>query len=186
MKLSNSFSIARPPGEVYDAFLDIERVATCMPGSRMLGQPEPGTYEGEVKVKVGPLGVVYTGRFTVIESDRDALKLTMRAKDTLALQYADLVYNGQWFTPLKGALDAFVDKTQEPVTGDVRLKLYKGTCEAVGMKSPYSLYDEALATFGEDDVYQQSDAEGFIRLFGLGQKVANQRDRNALGAEVAR
>jgi len=80
VKLSNSFSIARPPGEVYDAFLDIERVATCMPGSRMLGQPEPGTYEGEVKVKVGPLGVVYTGRFTVIESDRDALKLTMRAK----------------------------------------------------------------------------------------------------------
>lgn len=80
MKLSNSFSIARPPGEVYDAFLEIERVATCMPGSRMLGQPEPGTYEGEVKVKVGPLGVVYTGQFTVLESDRDALKLTMRAK----------------------------------------------------------------------------------------------------------
>ena len=80
MKLSNSFSIARPPGEVYDAFLDIERVATCMPGSRMLGQPEPGTYEGEVKVKDGPLSVVYTGQFTVLESDREALKLTMRAK----------------------------------------------------------------------------------------------------------
>lgn len=80
MKLSNSFSIARPPGEVYDAFLDIERVATCMPGSRMLGQSEPGTYDGEVKVKVGPLGVAYTGQFTVLESDQDALKLTMRAK----------------------------------------------------------------------------------------------------------
>ncbi|HZJ04610.1 MAG TPA: SRPBCC family protein [Nocardioidaceae bacterium] len=80
MKLANSFSIARPPGEVYDAFLDIERVATCMPGSRMLGQPEPGTYEGEVKVKVGPLGVAYTGQFTVLEADRDSLRLTMRAK----------------------------------------------------------------------------------------------------------
>ncbi len=80
MKLSNSFSIARPPGEVYDAFLDIERVATCMPGSRMLGQPEPGTYEGEVKVKVGPLGVAYTGQFTVLDADKDALRLTMRAK----------------------------------------------------------------------------------------------------------
>jgi carbon monoxide dehydrogenase subunit G len=80
MKLSNSFTIARPPSEVYDAFLDIERVATCMPGSRMLGQPEPGTYEGEVKVKVGPLGVAYTGQFTVLEADREALRLTMRAK----------------------------------------------------------------------------------------------------------
>lgn len=80
MKLANSFSIARPAGEVYDVFLDIERVATCMPGSRMLGQPEPGTYEGEVKVKVGPLGVAYTGQFTVLEADRDSLRLTMRAK----------------------------------------------------------------------------------------------------------
>jgi len=113
-------------------------------------------------------------------------KMTMRVKDQLALQYADLVYNGQWFTPLKGALDAFVDKTQEPVTGDVRLKLFKGTCEAVGITSPYGLYDEDLATFGADDVYQQADAEGFIKLFGLGQKVANQRDRLATQAEVRR
>ncbi len=111
-------------------------------------------------------------------------KMTMRLKDQLAMQYADLVYNGQWFTPLKGALDAFVDKTQEPVTGDVRLKLFKGTCEAVGMTSPYGLYDEDLATFGADDVYRQADAEGFIRLFGLGQKVANVRDRQAQQAEV--
>ncbi|HEV2065923.1 MAG TPA: argininosuccinate synthase [Thermomicrobiales bacterium] len=113
-------------------------------------------------------------------------RMTMRLKDQLAMQYADLVYNGQWFTPLKGALDAFVDKTQEPVTGDVRLKLFKGTCEAVGMTSPYGLYDEALATFGADDVYRQADAEGFIRLFGLGQKVANARDRQAQQAEVGR
>ncbi|MDQ3614149.1 MAG: argininosuccinate synthase, partial [Chloroflexota bacterium] len=95
----------------------------------------------------------------------------------LAQTYADLVYNGQWFTPAKDALDAFVDKSQEVVTGDVRLKLYKGSCDAVGMKSPYSLYQENLATFGADDVYHQADAEGFIRLFGLGQKVANQRAR---------
>ncbi len=116
-------------------------------------------------------------------------KQTMRLKDELALTYADLVYNGLWYAPLKGALDAFVEKTQEPVTGDVRLKLFKGACEAVGMSSPYSLYDEDLATFGADDVYRQADAEGFIRLFGLGQKVAAMRDRTvrqAQEAEVAR
>jgi argininosuccinate synthase len=104
-------------------------------------------------------------------------KLTMRQKDQLAIVYADLVYNGLWFTPLKRALDAFVAETQKPVTGEVRLKLYKGTCTAVGSRSPYGLYDEALATFGADDVYRQADAEGFIRLFGLGQKVAAARDR---------
>jgi len=104
-------------------------------------------------------------------------KLTMRQKDQLAINYADLVYNGLWFTPIKAALDAFVEKTQEPVTGEVRLKLYKGTCVAVGRKSPFGLYEEDLATFGADDVYRQADAEGFIRLFGLGQKVAAQRDR---------
>ena len=104
-------------------------------------------------------------------------KATMRQKDALALTYADLVYNGQWFSPLREALDAFVDKTQEPVTGEVRLKLYKGTASAVGRRSPFGLYREDLATFGEDDVYRQADAEGFIRLFGLGQKVAANRAR---------
>jgi argininosuccinate synthase len=104
-------------------------------------------------------------------------KMTMRQKDQLALTYADLVYNGQWFSPLREALDAFVEKTQEPVTGDVRMKLYKGTAAAVGRRSPFGLYREDLATFGEDDVYRQADAEGFIRLFGLGQKVAAARDR---------
>jgi argininosuccinate synthase len=114
-------------------------------------------------------------------------KLTMRQKDQLAINYADLVYNGLWFTPIKAALDAFVEKTQEPVTGDVRLKLYKGTCVAVGRKSPFGLYEEDLATFGADDVYRQADAEGFIRLFGLGQKVAAQRDRRLhQDAEVMR
>lgn len=80
MKLSNEFTIDRPAREVFDAFLDVERIATCMPGSRLLGQPEPGTYEGEVKVKVGPLGVAYTGQFTVLDADADQLRLTMRAK----------------------------------------------------------------------------------------------------------
>lgn len=80
MKLSNSFSIDRPPAEVFDAFLDIERVATCMPGSRLLGQPDPDTYEGEVKVKVGPLGVAYSGQLRLLDVDRHELRLTMRAK----------------------------------------------------------------------------------------------------------
>jgi argininosuccinate synthase len=115
-------------------------------------------------------------------------KATMRVKDQLALTYADLVYNGQWFSPLREALDAFVDRTQLPVTGDVRLKLYKGSANPVGRTSPFGLYREDLATFGEDDVYRQADAEGFIRLFGLGQKVAAQRDRRLQeeALEVAR
>jgi uncharacterized protein len=80
VKLTNSFTIDRPVGEVYDAFLDVERIAQCMPGSKLLGQPEPGTYEGEVKVKVGPLGVAYTGQFKVLDADAEQHQLTMRAK----------------------------------------------------------------------------------------------------------
>ena len=80
MQLSNSFTIARPVQEVYEAFLQVEDVATCMPGSTLLGQPEPGTYEGEVKVKVGPLGVNYTGQLVVLDADDEAHRLTMRAK----------------------------------------------------------------------------------------------------------
>jgi uncharacterized protein len=80
VRLSNSFTIALPVPEVYEAFLDVERIATCMPGSRLLGQPEPGTYEGEVKVKVGPLSVAYSGRLAVLEADEERRMLTMRAK----------------------------------------------------------------------------------------------------------
>ena len=80
MKLANQFTIDRPAREVFEAFLDVERIATCMPGSRLLGQSEPGTYDGEVKVKVGPLGVAYTGQFTVLDADAEQLRLTMRAK----------------------------------------------------------------------------------------------------------
>ena len=115
-------------------------------------------------------------------------KMTMRQKDALAQTYADLVYNGQWFSPLREALDAFVDRTQVVMTGEVRLKLYKGLCTAVGPKSPYGLYREDLATFGQDDVYRQADAEGFIRLYGLPTKVAAARSRRAQqsGVEVGR
>jgi argininosuccinate synthase len=99
-------------------------------------------------------------------------KLTLQYKQVIALKYAELVYNGQWFTPLRRALDAFVDVTQERVTGDVRLKLYKGSASLVGRRSPFSLYREDYATFGEEDIYNQADAEGFIKLFGLPLKVA--------------
>ena len=97
-------------------------------------------------------------------------KMTMHEKQRLSVTFAELVYNGQWFTPLREALSAFVDKTQEKVTGKVRLKLYKGNMINAGVWSPYSLYSEEIATFGESD-YNQQDAEGFINLFGLPIKV---------------
>ena len=97
-------------------------------------------------------------------------KMTLHEKQKLAITYAELVYNGQWFTPLREALAAFVDKTQEKVTGKVRLKLYKGNMINAGVWSDYSLYSEEIATFGESD-YNQKDAEGFINLFGLPIKV---------------
>ena len=101
-------------------------------------------------------------------------KYTMHKKDELAITFADLVYNGQWFTPLREALSAFVDKTQENVTGKVKLKLYKGNIIKAGAWSDYSLYSEEIATFGEDHVYNQADATGFINLFGLPIKVQAQ------------
>lgn len=97
---------------------------------------------------------------------------TMHFKDQLALKYAELVYYGLWYTPLREALDAFVDVTQRTVTGEVRLMLYKGNCLPTGRRSPYSLYSMELATFGADAIYDQRDAEGFINLFGLPLKVA--------------
>jgi argininosuccinate synthase len=141
--------------------------------NRLVGMKSRGVYET-------PGGTILVAAHKELEH-LTLDKQTMRLKDQLAQTYADLVYNGQWFTPAKDALDAFVDETQKVVTGDVTVKLYKGSANAVAMTSPYSLYDDALATFGADDVYEQADAEGFIRLFGLGQKVANQRDRKAQG-----
>lgn len=101
-------------------------------------------------------------------------KYTAHKKQELAVTFADLVYNGQWFTPLREALSAFVDKTQERVTGKVKLKLYKGNIIKAGAWSDYSLYSEEIATFGEDNVYNQADATGFINLFGLPIKVQAQ------------
>jgi argininosuccinate synthase len=103
-------------------------------------------------------------------------KQTLQYKEMLALKYAELVYSGQWFTPLHEALDAFVAVTQQRVTGISRLRLFKGSVTLVGRRSPYSLYREDYATFGEEDVYNQADAEGFIKLFGLPLKVGAMLD----------
>lgn len=88
----------------------------------------------------------------------------------------DIVYNGQWYTPLREALTAFVDSTQQTVTGEVKLKLYKGNIINAGVTSPYTLYSEEVATFGEDEVYDQMDSQGFINLFGLPIKVKAMLD----------
>ncbi len=104
-------------------------------------------------------------------------KMTMHKKQELSVTFAELVYNGQWYTPLREALSAFVDKTQENVTGKVKLKLYKGNVIKAGAWSPYSLYSEEIATFGESD-YNQKDANGFINLYGLPVKVQAIVDKN--------
>ncbi|HMK08978.1 MAG TPA: argininosuccinate synthase, partial [Anaerolineales bacterium] len=131
--------------------------------SRLVGMKSHGVYET-------PGGTILWAAHRELESivlDRD----TLHMKDVLALEYADLIYNGQWFSPLREALDAFFDNTQGPVTGSVRLKLFKGAVRPVGRRSALSLYREDYATFGQEDVYEQADARGFIRLFGLPLKV---------------
>lgn len=121
-------------------------------------------------------GVYETPGGTILYKAHEALetitldKMTAHKKQELSITYAELVYNGLWFSPLREALAAFVDKTQETVTGEVKLKLYKGNIIKAGITSPYSLYSEAIATFGESD-YNQKDAEGFINLYGLPTKV---------------
>ena len=110
-------------------------------------------------------------------------KYTAHKKQELAITFAELVYNGQWYTPLREALSAFVDKTQERVTGKVRIKLYKGNMIKAGAWSEYSLYNEEIATFGEDHVYNQADAAGFINLFGLPIKVQAQVDAAVAGKQ---
>jgi argininosuccinate synthase len=100
---------------------------------------------------------------------------TLRLKDELALRYADLVYDGRWWTPEREALDALVTATQKHVTGTVRLKLYKGSLTVAGRESPYALYHPSYATFGTDAVYNQKDAEGFIHLYGLAIKIGAAR-----------
>ena len=130
--------------------------------NRLVGMKCRGVYET-------PGGSILYKAHSVLESvclD----KMTLHEKQRLAITYAELVYNGQWFTPLREALAAFVDKTQETVTGKVRLKLYKGNMINAGVWSDYSLYSEEIATFGESD-YNQADAAGFINLYGLPIKV---------------
>ena len=102
---------------------------------------------------------------------------TLAAKDLIAPRYADLVYEGRWWTTEREGYDAFVNVTQERVTGSVTLRLFKGSASVVGRESEYALYDERFVTFGEDDVYQQSDAAGFIRLYGLSARVRAIRDQ---------
>ncbi len=135
-------------------------VGRCdMVENRLVGMKSRGVYET-------PGGTILLAAHRELESlvlDRE----TMHYKDLVSQRYAELVYYGLWYSPLKEALDAFVAKTQENMTGSVRLKLYKGTAGPVGRRSPYSLYREDFATFGKDDVYDQTDAEGFITLFGL-------------------
>ena len=127
--------------------------------NRLVGMKSRGVYET-------PGGTILYRAHEVLETlclDRD----TAHYKALVAQQYAELVYFGKWFTPLREALQAFVDKTQENVTGDVKLKLYKGNIINAGTTSPYSLYNPEFATFDEDDVYDQKDSAGFINLFGL-------------------
>jgi argininosuccinate synthase len=104
-------------------------------------------------------------------------KETSRVKQYLSIKFADIVYNGQWYTPLREAMSAFVTETQKTVTGDVKLKLYKGNIINAGVTSPYTLYDEEVATFDEDNVYNQADSAGFINLFGLPVKVKAKLDQ---------
>jgi argininosuccinate synthase len=108
---------------------------------------------------------------------------TLAAKDNIAPRYADLVYEGRWWTTEREAYDAFVNVTQERVTGTVTLKLFKGSASVIGRESDYALYDERFVTFGEDDVYEQSDAAGFIRLYGLSARVRAIRDQEMAAAE---
>lgn len=141
--------------------------------NRLVGMKCRGVYET-------PGGAILYKAHSVLETlclDRD----TMHYKELVAKKFAELVYFGQWYTPLREALSAFVDCTQKTVTGDVTLKLYKGNMINAGVTSPYSLYDPEIATFDEDNVYNQADSAGFINLFGLPIKVlANMKEKNGL------
>lgn len=132
---------------------------TDMVENRLVGMKSRGVYET-------PGGtILYRAHKDLEELCLD--KETAHYKEMIALKFADIVYNGLWFTPLRESLQAFVEKTQETVAGEVKLKLYKGNIVNAGMTSPYSLYSEEYATFGEDAVYDQKDSAGFINLFGL-------------------
>ena len=137
--------------------------------NRLVGMKSRGVYET-------PGGsILYAAHAKLEEITLD--KETSHYKNQVALKFGELVYNGQWYTPLRKALSAFVDSTQETVTGDVKLKLYKGNIIPASVTSPYSLYSEDMATFNEDDCYDQADSAGFINLFGLPLKVRALNDQ---------
>ena len=139
--------------------------------NRLVGMKDRGVYET-------PGGTILYKAHEMLESltlDKD----TMHEKEKLSVVFADLIYNGKWYSPLREALSAFVDKTQEYVTGTVKLKLYKGNIIPAGMTSPYTLYSEELATFDESD-YDQKDANGFINLWGLPTTVQALREQGKL------
>lgn len=141
--------------------------------NRLVGMKSRGAYET-------PGGTLLYAAHRELEHlclDRD----TLHYKDLVAQKYAEMVYNGLWFTPLREALDSFVSKTQERVTGSVRLKLYKGNVTVAGRRSTYSLYREDVATFMHDEVYNQQDAQGFINLFGLPLTVRAMVDQGLMG-----
>lgn len=136
--------------------------------NRLVGMKSRGVYEtpgGTIMYKAHAL-------LETITMDKEMQHFMQH----VSVKYGELVYNGQWFTPLRESLDAFVDKANESVNGDVKLKLYKGNIIPAGMTSPTTLYSEQIASFGEDDSYDQSDSKGFINLFGLPIKVKAQQD----------
>ena len=138
--------------------------------NRLVGMKSRGVYET-------PGGAILYKAINVLETitlDKESAHF----KAQLAQKYADIVYNGQWFTPLRQALDAFADSLEQTVTGDVKLKLYKGNMINAGVSSPYTLYDEQTASFGEDEDYNQADAAGFINLFGLSIKERAKLSKN--------
>ena len=141
--------------------------------NRLVGMKSRGVYE----TPGGTLMYAAHRELELLTLERD----TLHYKDLVAQKFAELVYYGQWFHPLREALSAFVDETQKVVTGEVKMKLYKGNCTPAGAKSPYSLYDEEIATFEAEEVYDQADAGGFINCFGLPMKVvANMKKKNGL------
>ncbi|MBA2708609.1 MAG: argininosuccinate synthase [Gemmatimonadaceae bacterium] len=179
------------PVAVNGVFLDPVAILTTLNGiagrhgvgrvdlveDRLVGMKSRGVYET-------PGGtLLYTAHSELEQLILD--RRTLAAKDLIAPRYADLVYEGRWWTTEREAYDAFVNVTQERVTGGVTLKLYKGTVSVVSRASEYALYDERFVTFGEDDVYQQSDAAGFIRLYSLPDRVRALRDRDLASQAVA-
>ncbi len=145
--------------------------------NRLVGMKSRGVYET-------PGGTILFAAHKDLEKlilDRD----TLQYRNIVSQKFAQLVYDGLWFTPLREAISAFVDETQKQVTGKVKMKLYKGTAWPVASQSPYSLYNEEFATFSEDEVYDQSDAEGFINLFSLPLKIRAIQKQNLEGIPEA-